>query len=129
MDKLNRYQKAIEKNIRYLKEQEKKTIENLNIITQKERFLISHITWLTKLEQSLQQNHNINIKEDIQSFSQLINDFKEKRYDGDAIIQEYLKYLSIKVEIKINEDKIQSLQIQISQLTKQVSFLESNKSA
>jgi len=59
------------------------------------------------LEQSLQQNYNIDIKEDIQSFSQLINDFKEKGYDANEIIQEYLKSLSVKLELKTNEDNIQ----------------------
>ena len=78
IDKLNNHQRAIEKNLRLLKEQEKKTIKNLDIIIQKEKFAISYINWFSNLEQSLQQNYNIDIKEDIQSFSQLINDFKEK---------------------------------------------------
>ena len=59
------------------------------------------------MEQSLQQNYNIDIKEYIQSFSQLINDFKEKGYDANEIIQEYLKSLSVKLELKTNEDNIQ----------------------
>ena len=54
-----------------LKEQESKTIENLNTMAQKEKFAISYINWFSNLEQSLQQNYNINIKEDIQSFLSL----------------------------------------------------------
>jgi len=124
IDKFNNHQKAIEKNLRYLKEQENKTIRNLDTIIQKEKFALSYTKWFSNLEQSLQQNYNIDIKEDIQSFCQLVNDFKEKGYDANAIIQEYLKSLSVKNELKTNEDKIQSLQIQISQLTEQVSYLE-----
>ena len=107
IDKLNNHQRAIEKNLRLLKEQEKKTIKNLDIIIQKEKFAISYINWFSNLEQSLQQNYNIDIKEDIQTFSQLINDFKEKGYDANEIIQEYLKSLSVKLELKTNEDNIQ----------------------
>jgi len=123
--KLNNHQKSIEKNIQSLKEQERKTKNDLNTIAQKQRFLASYIKWFISLEQSLRQNYNIEMKQDIQSFCQLINDFKEKGYSVDAIVQEYLKSISLKGEVKTNEDKIQFLQGQISQLTKQVSFLES----
>ena len=125
LEKLNNNQKIIEKNLKSLKEQESKTIENLNTMAQKEKFAISYLNWFSNLEQSLKQNHNIDIKEDIQSFSKLINDFKEKGFYADAILQEYLKSLSLKLELKTNEDKIRSLQGQISQLTQQVSILES----
>jgi len=123
--KLNNHQKSIEKNIQSLKEQERETKNDLNTIAQKQRFLASYIKWFISLEQSLRQNYNIEMKQDIQSFCQLINDFKEKGYSVDAIVQEYLKSISLKGEVKTNEDKIQFLQGQISQLTKQVSFLES----
>jgi hypothetical protein len=78
MGSIYKYQKAIEENLRYLKEQENKTKRNLNTIIQKEKFAISYLNWFSKLEQSLKQNYNINLREDIQSFSNLINDFKEK---------------------------------------------------
>jgi hypothetical protein len=68
IEKLNNNLKTIEKNLQYLKGQEKKTIKNLDTITQKERFLISYTKWFLNLEQSLKQNYNINIKEDIQVF-------------------------------------------------------------
>jgi hypothetical protein len=77
------------------------------------------------LEQSLKENYSINIKEDIQSFSQLINDFKEKGYDAETIIQEYLRSMSLKLNLKTNEDRVNDLQNQIGKLTRQVSVLES----
>ena len=125
IDKLYNHQKAIEKNLKYLKEQENKTKNDLDTIIQKEKIALSYINWFSNLEQSLLQNYNINIKQDIQSFCQLINDFKEKGYDADDIIQEYQKYTLLKVELKTNEDKIQLLLNQKGQLTQQVSFLES----
>ena len=115
----------MEKNIKVLKEQEKKTSKNLQEILQTEKFAISNLNWFSKLEQSLQQNYFINIREDIQGFSQLINDFKEKGYDAESIIQEYLRSLSLKLNIKTNEERIRDLQNQIGKLTNQVSVLES----
>ena len=78
IDKLNNQQKSIEKNIQSLKEQERKTKNDSNTIAQKQRFLASYIKWFISLEQSLRQNYNIEMKQDIQSFCQLINDFKKK---------------------------------------------------
>ena len=43
------------------------------------------------------------------AFSQLINDFKEHGYDAAEIIKEYLKSLSIKLEIKTHESHITKL--------------------
>jgi len=66
------------------------------------------------LEQSLQKNYNINIKEDIQSFCQIINDFKEKGYCADDKIQEYSRSLSLKLEIKkLGYDKYKLITIRI----------------
>jgi hypothetical protein len=69
--KINRPSKNHGKNIKVLKEQEKKTSENLQKIIKKEDFFISNLKWFSKLEQSLYQNYFINIREDIQGFSQL----------------------------------------------------------
>ncbi|MGN6614456.1 MAG: hypothetical protein ACTHKC_05390, partial [Candidatus Nitrosocosmicus sp.] len=73
----------------------------------------------------LKENYSINIRENIQNFSQLINDFKEKGYDAEDIIQEYLRSMSLKLELKTNEDKVRDLQNQIRQTTNQSSVLES----
>ncbi|MGN6709711.1 MAG: hypothetical protein ACTHKF_10230, partial [Candidatus Nitrosocosmicus sp.] len=65
------------------------------------------------MEQSLKNNYFINIREDIQRFSQLVNDFKEKGYDAEDIIQEYLRSMSLKLDIKTNERIVSDLQHQI----------------
>jgi hypothetical protein len=77
------------------------------------------------LEKSLFENYSINLREDIQSFSQIINDFKVHGYDAIEIIKEYLKSLSIKLDIKTNEEYIKTLQIQKSKLIEKVSSLDS----
>jgi hypothetical protein len=56
------------------------------------------------------ENYAIKIEDDIQGFSQLINDFKEHGYDAAEIIKEYLRSLSIKLEIKTYESNVRSLQ-------------------
>ena len=125
LEKLTENQKNIKKNIYNLKQQENKTKENLNKIFQNERLALSYLNLFSRLEQSLKQNYSINIRDDIQNFSRLINDFKEKGYDAEDIIQEYLRSMSLKLEIKTNEGRVNDLQNQIRQTTNQSSVLES----
>jgi len=74
---LSSHQKAMESNIQKLEEQEKRATENLNQISQREKSVLDYIKWFCGLEKALRENHSINIKEDMQSFSQLIKDFEE----------------------------------------------------
>ena len=83
-----------------LKLQKNTAVENLNQIIQKERFVISYLDFFNKLKKEILENYAIKMEEDIQGFSQLINDFKEHGYNATEIIKEYLKSLSIKLEIK-----------------------------
>src|SRR6476469_2611256 len=78
LEKLNNNQKSIEKNLKSLKEQESKTIENLNTMAQKEKFAISYLNWFSNLEQSLKQNHNINLREISKAFRSLSMILKKK---------------------------------------------------
>ena len=128
MARLSSQQKAIESNIQKLEEQENRATENLNQISQREKFALDYIKWFYGLEKALRENHSINIKEDMQSFSQLIKDFEEHGYDANEIIQEYLRSLSIKLEIKTHTADLQSLQNQKIELTKSLAYLESQTS-
>jgi hypothetical protein len=126
--RLSSHQKAMESNIQKIKEQESRATENLNHLSQTEKFALDYIKWFHSLEKALRENHSINIREDILSFSQLINDFKEHGYDVEEIIQEYLKSLSIKLEIKTHKAEMQSLQNQKNDLTESLAYLESQTS-
>ena len=77
----------------------------------------------------LWNNYSIKIKDDIQRFSQLINDFKEHGYDDHEIIQEYLKSLSLKLYINTNEAEIATLSKQKGSLNNSVLSLESQVSS
>jgi hypothetical protein len=121
---LSSHQKAMESNIQKLEEQEKRATENLNQISQREKSALDYIKWFYGLEKALRENYSIKIKEEIQSFSQLINDFKEHGYDANEIIQEYLRSLSIKLEIKTHKSDIQSLEKQKIDLTRSLEYLE-----
>jgi hypothetical protein len=125
LESLAENQKNIEKNMQTLKQQENRITENINKLIQNEKLAFSYLKLFSKLEQSLKENYSINIREDIQSFSQLINDFKDKGYDAEDIIQEYLRSLSLKLELITNENRVRDLQTQIGQLTSQASILES----
>ena len=126
--RLNSRQKIAEGNIQKLEEQESRATENLNRISQREKSVLDYIKWFYGLEKALRENYSIKIKEEIQSFSQLINDFKEHGYDAYEIIQEYLRSLSIKLEIKTYTADIQSLEKQKIDLTRSLGYLESQTS-
>jgi hypothetical protein len=72
---------------------------------------MTFIDWFYDLKRKLLENYDIKIEDDIQGFSQPINDFKEHGYDAAEIIKGYLRSLSIKLEIKTYEDNVRSLKI------------------
>ncbi|MER5176113.1 MAG: hypothetical protein ABJB76_04275 [Candidatus Nitrosocosmicus sp.] len=122
---LTSHQKNIEKDIQKLEVEKSTVIDNLNLVTRKEKHIISYIEFFYNLEKELWSNYSIKIKDDIQGFSQLINDFREHGYDALEIIKEYLKSLSIKLDIKTYEANIESLQNQRIDLNNSVLSLES----
>jgi hypothetical protein len=77
----------------------------------------------------LWNNYSIKIKDDIQRFSHLINDFKEHGYHAHKIIQEYLRSLSLKLMISTNEAEIATLSKQKVSLNNSVLSLESEVSS
>ena len=79
---LTTHQKTIEKDIQKLEVQKSTAIDNLNLVTQKEKHIISYIEFFYNLEKELWDNYSIKIKDDIQGFSQLISDFREHGYDA-----------------------------------------------
>jgi hypothetical protein len=122
---LNNHQKTIEKDIQSLQNQKSIAIENLKQITAKEKFVISYIKWFYNLEKALLEGYSIHIKNEIERFSHLINDFKEHGYDAYKIIQEYTRSLSIKLEIETEQGKLRGLQKKEMDLITSLSILES----
>ena len=86
---------------------------------------MSYLGWYGKLKEELWLNYKIKIDEDMQSFARVVNDFKRHGYDASKIMSEYLKALSLRLEIKTNEDKIQTLQNQVTGLNNLVLSLQS----
>ena len=64
----------------------------------------------------------------MQSFSQLIKDFEGHGYDANEITQEYLRSLSVKLQIKTHTADLQSLQNQKIDLTNSLAYLQSQTS-
>ncbi len=122
--KLENYKKELEKDIK-IEESKSKQIEfELDLLKQDEKYVMTFIDWFYDLKRKLLENYAIKIEDDIQGFSQLINDFKEHGYNATEIIKEYLRSLSIKLEIKTYESNIGSLQNQINDLTNSVAYWE-----
>jgi DNA-binding Lrp family transcriptional regulator len=108
--KLENYKKDLEKDIK-IEESKRKQIEfELELLKQEQKYVMTFIDWFCDLKRKLLENYAIKIEDDIQGFSQLINDFKEHGYDAAEIIKEYLRSLSIKLEIKTYESNVRSLQ-------------------
>ncbi|MER5174222.1 MAG: hypothetical protein ABJB76_12545 [Candidatus Nitrosocosmicus sp.] len=126
--KLENYYRTLKDDIKKLEIQKNKIIDNLDQIHQREKFVISYINWFYNLEKELWENYSIKITDDIQGFSQIINDFREHGYDAKKIIQEYLRSLSIKLEIKTHESDIATLSKQKTSLNNSVLSLESQVS-
>ncbi len=101
------------------------TRDNLNQIFQNEKAVTSYLGWYGKLKKELWVNHKIKIEEDIQSFAKMISDFQHHGYDASKIIDEYLKALSLRLEIKTNESNVKNLQNYLTTLNKSVVSLES----
>ena len=103
---MENYKKELEKDIK-IEESKRKQIEfELELLKQEEKYVMTFIDWFYDLKRELLENYAIKIEDDIQGFSQLINDFKEHGYDATEIIKEYLRSLSIKLEIKTHESQI-----------------------
>jgi hypothetical protein len=81
----------------------------MNLANKSKKSIKSYFKLFYKLEKDLWDNHSNKIKDDIQGFSQLINDFKEHGYDAHQIIPEYLKSFSLKLNIKAYEADISYL--------------------
>ena len=95
------------------------------MVKQEQKYVMSFIDWFNDLKRNLLENYAIKIEDDIQGFSQLIHDFKEHGYDATEIIKEYLRSLSIKLEIKTHESHIAKLSEQRASLNNSVLYLQS----
>ncbi|MGN6630112.1 MAG: hypothetical protein ACTHKJ_09620 [Candidatus Nitrosocosmicus sp.] len=113
----------LKEQIKKLEEQKHKTIESLDQLFKKEKFILSYINWFSNLEKELLKNYSINIRQDIQSFSRLVNNFKEKGYDFNIIAEEYSKSISIGKQIYVKESALLSLENQIINTNKIVDSL------
>jgi hypothetical protein len=122
---LENYKKELEKDIKIEESKSKKIEFELGLLKQEQKYVMTFIDWFYDLKRKLSENYDIKIEDDIQGFSQLINDFKEHGYDAAEIIKEYLRSLSIKLEIKTHESHITKLSEQRASLNNSVLYLQS----
>ena len=126
---LESYKKRLKEDIQKLEIQKNKSIYSLSQIKQEEKDVLSYLPFFHNLERELlRNNHDINIKDDILSFSQVIDDFKGHGYKAHEIINEYLKPLSLKLDIETDEAHIRSLSEQKASLNNSILSLESEVS-
>ena len=82
---------------------------------EKESILVFHETF-THLENILRNDCDINLRKDLEPFTKVFYDFKEKGYNVTSIVHLYEKASKIEWDIKTNENQIQGLNNQLSEL-------------
>jgi hypothetical protein len=87
--------------------------------------VLSYLPFFQNLEKKLKEYHDINLKDDILGFSQVIDDFKGHGYKAHEIINEYLKPRSLKLDIDTKEAHIRVLSEQKTSLYNSILSLES----
>lgn len=86
---------------------------------------MSYLDWFDRLKKELYNRHSIKMEEDIESFAQVVNDFKNHSYDAIEIIKEYSGLLSARLEIKTTQADLESLQRQLAVLNNTFLHLDS----
>jgi hypothetical protein len=90
--------------------------------------VLSYLSFFHSLEIELKKNHDINLKDDILSFSQVIDDFKGHGYKAHEIINEYLKPRCLKLDIATKEAHIRVLSKQKASSNNSILSLDSEVS-
>jgi len=122
---LESFKKRLKEDIQNLEIQKNKSSYSLSQIKQQENEVLSYLPFFHSLEKNLKEYHAIILKDDILSFSQVIDDFKGHGYKAHEIINEYLKPLSLKLEIETDKSQIRSLSEQKASLHNSILSLES----
>jgi hypothetical protein len=121
---LESFKKRLKEDIQNLEMQKNKSFNSLNQIKQQENEVLSYLPFFHHLEKKLKDYHDINLKDDILSFSQVIDDFKGHGYKAHEIINEYLKPRFLKLEIETYKAQIRSLSEQKASLHNSILSLE-----
>lgn len=82
---------------------------------EKESILVFHETF-THLENILKNDCHIDLRKDLEPFTKVFYDFKEKGYNVTSIVHLYEKASKLEWDIKTNENQIQALNNQLSEL-------------
>jgi prefoldin subunit 5 len=114
-----------------LKSQISKNEQQLNNLSQKEKFALHYLKWHSNLHDTLKDNHNIDIKQIYRNFAKVIDDFNKYDFDPVKIINVYEKmeslgeqYDSYKRNIKIQLDIRNHFHQQVGSLEYKVSHFE-----
>jgi hypothetical protein len=122
---LKDYREKLINDIKGLELQKNKVIDSINKANEKEKSAMSYLGWFNRLKKELYDRHSIKMEEDVESFAQVINDFKNHSYDAIEIIKEYSRLLSARLEIKTTQADLESLQRQHAALNNTFLHLDS----
>jgi hypothetical protein len=123
--KLETYRKKIKEEIEKARSQRVQSEKELAKTKKEEREAMSYLRMFSELKSLLLDCYGIDTEEGLKELAKLIHDFKVNGYDPAKIINEYTSSLSLRLEIKENENKIKELWQQRNSLQNLVSFLGS----
>ena len=69
-------------------------------VVKEEQSIMKMYNWYHELKNSLMENYNISIEDDIHEFARVIHEFSKSGYDSNYILKEFLEIKSMKLEKK-----------------------------
>lgn len=90
--------KELHRQIEELEEQKNKRTYNIINLKKKESVSLRYLDWYNNLKEGLLDQYDINLEEEINSFVNMFNDFKDHGYDAHAIVKEHNQIVSLRAE-------------------------------
>lgn len=117
-------QNSIIEEIDSLNKQKQNVQSQLSNIIKEYKKAFSYFEWYTNLKQELLCKFNLAIELEFESFAKAINDFKEYGYSAPLLIKDLKEFESLKKQLSLTRQEIQSNQKTLHNLQNEISQLE-----
>ena len=124
--KLENNKKSLKNDITRIEGQINQIAKVLEQTKQEEKYVMRYIDWFYDLKKELWERYSIKI-DDFEIFAKVVNDFKKNDFDMPQIINECTSAISLRQQIKKNEDEIKILQDKKTELNNSVINFQDRK--
>lgn len=115
--------KKLQHEISKIKEQKNRLDLQITNLKTKESTCLTYLDWYTSLKQDLFSRYNIKLEEEIDSFVNVLNDFKYYDYNAHQLVKEYKQIESLRSEIKNLQGIVYSIDKTRSETLKAIEVL------